>query len=147
MHRVAFKMIGDKDGASDIVQEVFIDCFQKLRNGLVIDNAKSWLYKLTYIKCIDHFRKQQRLHEIKLMKDIEIEDKQNDNQEMKTVIKKALSKLNPQEKVLAVLYSEGLSYKEMASATGIKFSSIGKTLSLTLAKLEQELNKHRYEMY
>lgn len=147
MHRVAFKMIGDKDGASDIVQDVFIDCFQKLRNGLVLDNAKSWLYKVTYIKCIDHFRKQQRLHEIKLMKDIEIEDKQNDNQEMKTVIKKALSKLNPQEKVLAVLYSEGLSYKEMASATGIKFSSIGKTLSRTLTKLEQELKKHRYEMY
>ncbi len=147
MHRVAFKMIGDKDGASDIVQDVFIDCFQKLRNGLVIDNAKSWLYKVTYIKCIDHFRKQQRLHEIKLMKDIEIEDKQNDNQEMKTVIKKALSKLNPQEKVLAVLYSEGLSYKEMASATGIKFSSIGKTLSRTLKKLGKELNNHRYEMY
>jgi len=128
MHRVAFKMIGDKDDASDIVQDVFIDCFQKLRNGLVLDNAKSWLYKVTYIKCIDHFRRQQRLHEIKLMKDIEIDDKQNDNQEMKTVIKKALSKLNPQEKVLAGLYSEGLSYKEMESATGIKFSSIGKTL-------------------
>ena len=147
MHRVAFKMIGDKEGASDIVQEVFIDCFQRLRNGLVFDNAKSWLYKVTYIKCMDHFRKQKRLHEIKLMEDIEIEDKQNDKHEMKTVIIQALSKLNPQEKVLAVLYSEGFSYKEMASATGIKFSSIGKTLSRTLIKLEQELKKHRYEMY
>jgi RNA polymerase sigma-70 factor (ECF subfamily) len=140
-------MIGDKDGASDIVQEVFIDCLQKLRNGLVLDDAKSWLYRITYIKCIDHFRKRQRLQEIKLMMDIEIEDKQNDSQEMKTVIKKALSKLKPQEKVLAVLYSEGLSYKEMASVTGIKFSSIGKTLARTLAKLEQELKNHRYEMY
>ena len=147
MHRVAFKIIGDQDGASDIVQEVFIDCFQKLKNGLVLDNAKGWLYRVTYIKCMDHFRKQQRLHEIKLMKDIEIEDKQNDIQEIKTLIKKALSKLNPQEKALAVLYSEGLSYKEMALATGIKFSSIGKTLARTLAKLEQELKKHRYEMY
>ncbi len=147
MHRVACKMIGDKDGASDIVQEVFIDCFQKLRNGLVLDDAKSWLYRVTYIKCIDHFRKQQRLHEIRPMKDIIIEDKQNDIQEIKTLIKNALSKLNPQEKALAVLYSEGLSYKEMAAATGIKFSSIGKTLSRTLTKLEQELKKHRYEMY
>lgn len=147
MHRVALKMIGDKDGASDIVQEVFIDCFQKIRKGLVLDNAKSWLYKVTYIKCIDHFRKQQRLHEIKLMKDIEIEDKQFDNQELRNVIKKALSKLNPQERILAILYSEGLSYKEMALATGIKFSSIGKTLSRGLKKLEQELTKYRYEMY
>ena len=147
MHRVAFKMIGDKDGASDIVQEVFIDCFQRLSNGLVLDSAKSWLYKVTYIKCIDHFRKQKRLHEIELKEDIEIEDKQNEKHEMKTVIFQALSKLNPQEKAIAVLYSEGLSYKEMASATGIKFSSIGKTLSRTLKKMGEELNNHRYEMY
>ena len=147
MHRVAFKMIGDKDGASDIVQEVFIDCFQRLSNGLVLDSAKSWLYKVTYIKCIDHFRKQKRLHEIELMEDIEIEDKQNEKHEMKTVIFQALSKLNPQEKAIAVLYSEGLSYKEIASTTGIKFSSIGKTLSRTLKKLGKELNNHRYEMY
>ena len=145
MHRVAFKMIGDQDGASDIVQEVFIDCFQKLRKGYVLDNPKSWLYKVCYIKCIDHFRKQQRLNEIQLMKDIE--HIQHDNQEMKAVIKKALSLLNPKERILAVLYSEGLSYKEMASATGIKFSSIGKTLSRSLKKLEQELTKYRYEMY
>jgi len=147
MHRVAFKMIGDKDGASDIVQEVFIACFQRLRNGLVLDNTKSWLYKVTYIKCMDHFRKQKRLNEIELMDDIDIEDRQNDKHEMRTVIIQALSKLNPQEKALAVLYSEGLSYKEMASATGINFSSIGKTLSRTLIKLEKELNKQRYEMY
>jgi RNA polymerase sigma-70 factor (ECF subfamily) len=147
MYRVAFKMIGDKDGASDIVQEVFIACFQRLRNGLVLDNTKSWLYKVTYIKCMDHFRKQKRLNEIELMDDIEIEDKQNDKHEMKIVIIQALSKLNPQEKAIAVLYSEGLSYKEMASATGINFSSIGKTLSRTLIKLEQELKKLRYEMY
>ena len=147
MHRVAYKMIGDKEGASDIVQEVFIDCFQRLSNGLVLDNAKSWLYKVTYSKCIDHFRKQKRLHEIELIKDIGIEDEQNDNHEMKTVINQALSKLNPQEKAIAILYSEGLSYKEIASATGIKFSSIGKTLSRTIIKLGKELINYRYEMY
>lgn len=147
MHRVAFKMIGDKDIASDIVQEVFIGCFQKLKNGLVLDHAKSWLYKVTYIKCIDHFRKKQRLHEIEWTKDIEIEDKQTDIHQRKELIKSALSKLRPQEKALAVLYSEGLSYKEMASATGIKLSSIGKSLSRTLAKLEKELKKHQYDMY
>lgn len=145
MHRVAFKMIGDQDGASDIVQEVFIDCFEKIGKGYVLDSPKSWLYKVCYIKCIDHFRKQQGLHEIKLMK--EIEDEQHDNQELKAVIKKALSILNPKERMLTVLYSEGLSYKEMALATGIKFSSIGKTLSRSLKKLEQELSKYRYEMY
>jgi len=147
MYRVALKMVCDKDAVSDIIQDVFIHLFYCLRDGLNISHPKSWLYKVTYLKCIDHFRKQKRLQETVLMEDIEIEDKQNDKQEMKTVIIQALSKLNPQEKAIAVLYSEGLSYKEMASATGIKFSSIGKTLSRTLVKLEKELKKQRYEMY
>ena len=147
MHRVAAKMIGDLDGASDIVQEVFIDCFQKLNNGLELYNAKSWLYRVTYVKCIDYFRKQKRLNEIELKEDIEIEDNQNDKQEMRTVIKKALSRLNPQEKAIVIFYSEGLSYREIAKATGIKFSSVGKTLSRTLKKMGKEINNQRYEMY
>ena len=147
MYRMANKTLGGKDGASDIVQEVFIDCFHRLKNGLVIDSAKSWLYRVTYIKCIDHFRKQKRLHKIELMEDIEIEDKNNEKHEMKAAITLALLKLKPQERVLAVLYSEGLSYKEMALATGIKFSSIGKMLSRTLLKLEKDLKNQRYDMY
>ena len=147
MYRVAKKMTGDEEGAADIIQEVFIHLFYSLRDGLKISHPRSWLYKVTYLKCMDHFRKKKRLHEIELTDNIELEDEQNEKHELKAVISLAISTLNPQEKVLAVLYSEGLSYKEMASATGIKFSSIGKTLSRTLTKLEQELKKHRYEMY
>ena len=147
MHRVASKMIGDKDGASDIVQEVFIDCFQKLNDGMELERAKSWLYRVTYLKCIDQFRKQKRLNEIELKEEIEIEDKQHDKQEIRAVIIQALSKLNPQEKAIVVLYSEGLSYKEIASAAGIKFTSVGKTLSRSLKKIGKELNNLRYELY
>jgi len=46
-----------------------------------------------------------------------------------------------------VLYSEGLSYREISDATGIKSSSIGKTLSRTLEKLEKELINQKYELY
>ena len=147
VYRVAQKMVCDKDAASDIAQEVFIECYHRLNDGLVIKSARSWLSKVTYFKCIDHFRKQKHLGEIELKEDLEIEDKQYDNREMKSLIKQALSKLKPQEKAIAVLYSEGFSYKEIASVTGVKFSSIGKTLSRILDKLGKELNNQRYEMY
>ena len=147
MYRVAKKMTGDEDGAADIIQEVFIHLFYSLRDGLNISHPRSWLHKVTYLKCMDHFRKKKRLHEIELMENIEFEDDQNEKNELKAVISLAISTLKPQERVLVILYSEGLSYNEMASATGIKFSSIGKTLSRTLKKLGKELNNQQYEMY
>ena len=147
MYRVAKKLTGDEEGAADIIQEVFIQLFYSLSNGIDISYPKSWLYRITYLKCMDHFRKMKRLNEIELSENIEFKDEQNEKHELKVVISHAMSKLKPQERVLAVLYSEGLTYNEMASATGIKFSSIGKTLSRSLKKLGEELKNQRYEMY
>jgi DNA-directed RNA polymerase specialized sigma24 family protein len=59
----------------------------------------------------------------------------------------AISKLKPQEKILAAFYSEGLSYKELAEVTGIRYSSMGKVISRTLKKIEKELRNQHYELY
>jgi DNA-directed RNA polymerase specialized sigma24 family protein len=40
---------------------------------------------------------------------------------------------------LLTLYSEDFSYKEIAEITGIKFSSVGKTLARALKKLQNEI--------
>lgn len=63
------------------------------------------------------------------------------------MVQLALNKLKPHEKILAVLYSEGMSYREMSEISGIKFTSIGKTLSRIIVKLGDELKKMNYEMY
>ncbi len=140
-------MVGDSDDVSDIVQEVFIYLFDKLKNGNVIHHPKSWLYRATFNKCVDNLRTQKRFQNIESLGDDNIEDDQLEKREIKSAINFAISKLKPQEKILAVLYSEGLSYKEIAEASGIKFSSIGKMLSRTLKKLEKEFKNQQYELY
>ena len=147
MIRVASKMVGNRDDVSDIVQEVFINLLDKLNNGQVIHQPKSWLYRATYNKCVDNFRKQNRFRSVDSAQNYKVDDELLEKQESRNIIHQALSKLKPQEKALAVLYSEGLSYKEISEATGIKFSSIGKMLSRTLKKLEKELNNRSYELY
>jgi RNA polymerase sigma-70 factor (ECF subfamily) len=147
MHRVAKRMVNDSEVVSDIVQDVFIYLYEKLNNGTEILYPKSWLYRVTSNKCIDFLRKQKRFQDINNLIISTTEDKSSELREMKAIVSNALNKLKPQEKALAVLYSEGLSYKEIAEATGIKFSSIGKKLSRTLKKLEHELKDQRYELY
>jgi len=145
--RVATRMVGNSEDVADIVQEIFIDFFNKTSNGNIIHHPKSWLYRATINKCIDNHRNRKRYQDLESLYEYNIEPELVENQEMKDAIILAISKLKPQEKTLAIVYSEGLSYKEIAEVTGIKFSSIGKMLSRTLKKMEKELKSQRYELY
>ena len=149
MYRVAIRMVNDNDVVSDIVQDVFIYLFEKLKKGNEILYPKSWLYRATSNKCVDFLIKQKRFQNLNLdhINNRITEDRQQELQERNAIMAKALTKLKPQETALAVLYSEGLSYKEISEITGIRFSSIGKMLSRTLKKLEKDLKEQRYELY
>ena len=147
MFRVAKKMVGNCDDASDIVQEVFIYLYDKLNRGSEVQHPRSWLYRATTNKCYDNLRSQKHFQNIESVRNIKNEDEIQDVQEMKAAIQFVLSKLNPQERALAVLYSEGLSYKELAESTGIKFTSVGKMLSRTLKKLGKEFKNQEYALY
>jgi RNA polymerase sigma-70 factor (ECF subfamily) len=140
-------MVSDTDLASDIVQDIFIYTHEKLQNGLVVKNLRSWLSKAVYNRCIDHLRKRKHIVGLEKIEKYGAEEDAIVKKETTAAVGKALDKLADNEKMLAVLYSEGFSYKEMAGITGIKFSSIGSTLSRTLVKLKKELTLQGYELY
>ncbi len=148
LYRIACKMLNDNDAAQDIVQDTFINLYEKTKNnGYEITNNRNWLSKVIYNKCIDYLRKSKDKTDLKI---IEKSSAKNDNietTETKKLIENALSKLNYKERMIAVLYSEGFSYKEISKITEINFSSVGTTLSRTLKKLKIELTKQGYEMH
>ncbi len=146
MFRVARKMLGDHDAVPDILQEIFMDLYGKLNNGHEIHNPKSWLYKATCNKCVDNLRKRKRYQSIESVYDLKTETETAEKQDMKGIINLAMCMLKPKEKSLVVLYSEGLTYKEIAESTGIRFTSVGKMLSRTLKKMENEFKKMGYEL-
>lgn len=147
MYRVAYRMIGDREDVSDIIQEIFIDFFNKTNNGNIIHYPRSWLFRATVNKCIDNQRNKKQFQNIESVAEYQYETGSGNDLEFKDVITRAYSKLKPQERILVTAYSEGLFYKEIAEVTGIKFSSIGKMLSRTLEKIEKELKNLRYELY
>ena len=147
MVRIACKMVNDGDDAFDIVQEVFIYLHQRLLDGIDIFHMRSWLYKATFNKCVDHLRKQKKFVDIDFAGNIAHDDELTEESEKKAMLVQALAKLNEKEKILVVAYSEGLSYKEIAELTGMNYNSIGKTLARTLKKMECELKKKKYGLY
>ena len=147
MFCVALKMIHDKDAVYDILQDVFSYYYQKLQNGHIILQPKSWLFKATINKCIDYSRFRKRYTGIENIGPLITKEDENDKQLDAKMITLALSKLRSREKTMILLYGEGMSYKEISEITHIKFSSVGKMLSRTIKRLDEILKKMNYEMY
>ncbi len=147
MYSVALNMINDRDAVCDIIQDIFIYYHKISQNGNAINKPKSWLIRATINKCIDYSKYQKKRLKIESIGPVLVSEDSIETTQEKEIIKHALSKLNPKEKTLAILYSEGMSYKEISEVSGIKFSSVGKMLSRTIKKLDEILNKMDYEMY
>jgi RNA polymerase sigma factor (sigma-70 family) len=98
-------------------------------------------------KCIDEQRKIKKFAGNEIPAGTTDGNKITKIRKPENLISQGLEALSIRDRELAVLYSEGLSYKEISEVTGIAFSSVGKTLSRTLKKLEKELKAIGYEMY
>lgn len=147
MYSVALKMIDDEDAVSDIVQDIFISYYKNSQNGHEIKQPKGWLIKATINKCIDYSKYRKRYTRIESLEPALTRDVADEKTLDKELVKLALSKLKPREKTLALLYGEGMSYREISEISGIRFSSVGKMLSRTLKRLNEILKSLNYEMY
>lgn len=147
MYSVALNMINDGDAAADIIHDIFLYYHKTSRNGHSIEKPGSWLIRATVNKCIDHSKRQRKHQKIESIQPIPVEVDSDDKNYEKQIIRQALSKLKPKERTLAILYSEGMSYKEISELSGIKLSSVGKMLSRTIKKMNEILKKMNYELY
>ena len=143
---VAFKIVNDKDIASDVIQDIFSSYFEKSNNGHIISSPRQWLLRATINKCIDNSKRQKKFSNLDVLKN-QCSIDETDKYFSYIVLKQAISKLNDRDIKLVVLYSEGYSYKEISQITGTEYSSIGKMLSRALTKLKEILKTLNYETY
>lgn len=140
-------MVDDRESASDIVQEVFAALYEKVLEGGVVLYLNTWLYRVTLNKCADHLKRQKRHRPLEEATEKPVEDVLPERMEKERIVRHALSRMKPTDRALLMLYSEGFSYKEMAETTGIRLTSVGKTLTRALVKMEEQLKSLSYEMY
>lgn len=150
IYRFCYRMLGSHEAALDITQETFIKLYERIRGkGSDIENIKAWLYKVAGNLCLNELSKD-RLHRDKEM-GMEIEHADRSNPEAELIetekrdrVRQAISGLEPKKRLLIMMYKDGLSYREMAEATGIKEQSIGKTLWRIIDGLSITIKKQDY---
>jgi len=144
--RFCYRMLGSREVALDVTQETFIKLFERMNGkGSDIENTKAWLYKVAGNLCLNELSKNRLHHDRN--KQIEASQVEISTPEAKLIqheeqdrVKHAISQLEQKQQMLIMMYNDGLSYREMAEATGIKEQSVGKTLWRIIDNLSIALN-------
>ena len=61
--------------------------------------------------------------------------------EQKELLHRSLEQLRPEQRMLLLMYGDGLSYSEMSEATGIPLNSLGKTLWRSIERIANNIKK------
>lgn len=136
VYRIAYGVVRQREEALDIVQEVFIKLFRSIHQFKGKSRFYTYLYRMTMNTSIDHTRKTKKILPLsmdeeegfQLSDDAERRpDRILDHKELEEKVKWAMDQLSPDQKAALIFREvEGLSYQEIAEATG---SSIGTVMS------------------
>lgn len=123
LYRFAWKSVGDGEMAKDMVQQAFIALWEA-RDKVPIEKGKSYLFTITYRRCMDVHRQRGRtvsaenLHENYSYEQPKVHD-------LKKTLQTALNLLDEQSKNLVLLKDyEGYSYDEIAKVTDLNTTQV-----------------------
>jgi RNA polymerase sigma-70 factor (ECF subfamily) len=138
LYRLARVMVRDASEAEDVVQDSFVQLLAHLSAGGGRSNIKSWLFTVAANLCRDRLRRRLRwlpwqpTHERLLLAQPEL-----DRRDPHDVFVAAIRNLAPRDRVLLMLKAQGLSYREIAAATGVREASVGRLLARALARWQR----------
>lgn len=133
VYNVAFRIVGRKEDAEDVVQEVFMKIHRNLKDFRFDASYKTWAYRITvntalnYAKSssrnrYDSFEEKESINALPLPADSSNPLEENIERD---AAQKLLSVLNPEQKVCIVLRSvQGLSYEEIAQTLNIPINTV-----------------------
>lgn len=145
LHRYCTRMTADSDVAEDAVQEAFVRLLERQVSG---DDAglRAWLFKVATHLLRDRARvrdNRSRLLEENPVLPAEPADPPDEAVERRERVDRvrgALEALGERDRTLLLLREEGLSYRELADAVGVKASSVGTLLARARERLAQTLS-------
>lgn len=152
VYRIAYGVVREREEALDIVQEVFIKLFRSIRQFQGKSRFYTYLYRMTMNTAIDHTRKMKKVPSssvddeegLQLSDDAERRpDRILDQKELETRVKWAMDQLSPDQKAALIFREvEGLSYQEIAVATGCSIGTVMSRLHYGRKKVQELLKDY-----
>lgn len=156
VHAVAWRLVG-QDEAEDVVMETYLRAWKSVPGFSGRSSVRTWMCRIAHNCSVDWLRK--RKHMVQPLESCGFEDGERGGErdqypdpcqrepseimagaELQGAIDSALSMVSPEHRaVLLLRLSDGLSYSEIASATGVSIGTVMSRLFNGRRKLRKAL--------
>ena len=145
IYTVCYMFSQDADEVNDLFQEVLVNLWKGFESFKHRSDIKTWIYRVALNTCISIDRKkkkvrtilQRRQSEVQLTMDINLfEDRDEDTRQV-DMLHKRISKLQPFDRAIVLLWLENLSYEEIGQIVGIT----AKNVSVRLFRIREQLKR------
>jgi RNA polymerase sigma-70 factor (ECF subfamily) len=130
IYNLAIRLVGDREDARDITQEVLLKAFERLGKPGEL-NQRAWLYRVTVNACYDHLRAQSRRpRSVNEGRETASNVDAFEQAELIRTVDAALRRLPPAQRAALLLREvHGLPTRDVAFALGTQSDSAAVTLS------------------
>lgn len=145
MYNICRRMLGNDEDARDILQESFVDVFQKLPSLREIGFFSAWIKRIVTNNCINALRKR-RLDTSELDENYDSVEEDGDDFDYQNYrlekIKEAIGAIPDGCKTVLTLYAfEGYDHKEIADILGITESASKAQYSKAKSRIRKILSE------
>lgn len=142
MFNTSLRIVGNKSDAEDIMQDSFIDAFQKIDQYGEDGSFGGWLKRIIVNNSLDHLHKNKNETELKdHMEVVESENESDDMNKIRLVdIKEALKKIKEEYRVIISLYLfDGYDHEEISEILNISYNLSRTRYSRARKKLKDKI--------
>ncbi|MBQ6187181.1 MAG: sigma-70 family RNA polymerase sigma factor [Prevotella sp.] len=137
IYTVCYMFSQDADEVNDLFQEVLVNLWKGFEGFEHRSDVRTWVYRVALNTCISLDRKRRRSKSVKLTMDINLfEDRDEDTRQV-DILHKRISRLQPFDRAIVLLWIENLSYEEIGQIVGIT----AKNVSVRLFRIKEQLKK------
>lgn len=144
----AYQFLKDKDGAEDVVQEMFSKLWINRQQLSVETSINAYLYGAVRNACLNHL-KHQKVKEAYLSASVIPLEYDNhipshiDAQDLELLIQSSIIDLPPErQKIFLLSREQGLKYKEIAATLGISVKTVEAQMGAALRFLRERLKEY-----
>ena len=138
IYTVCYMFSQDADEVNDLFQEVLVNLWKGFEGFEHRSDIKTWIYRVALNTCISIDRKKKRRSsEVRLTMDINLFKDCDEDTKQVDMLHKRISKLQPFDRAIVLLWLENLSYEEIGQIVGITT----KNVSVRLFRIREQLKQ------
>lgn len=135
IYTVCYMFSKDQDEVADLYQETLINLWKGLSQLKDDGNVRGWVYRVSLNTCISVDRKKKSKPTVRLTMDVDPFDASDNRNAQVDMLHKRISKLQPFDRAIILLWLEDISYEEIGKILGISTSNV----SVRLVRIREQL--------